>query len=389
MAEWLKLLGCLPKAPHYAFDWDGLAQTALQPLFKKLAQVPQNPEYHGEGDVWTHTCMVCEALVQLSAFRALPERQQQEIALAAILHDIGKIPATKWEDGKWTSPHHSSTGAQMARELLWKEYQLCGTPEKQQFRETVCFLIRYHMTPSHLLDHSDPARRAVTLAANGQLCPDFTLALLCLLAEADTLGRMAPDTQELLEKVQLCAEAAHEAGCLHQPAPFASQVTQHAYLNGRNVWPMQELFDDCWGEVILLSGLPGTGKDTWISKNHPKLPVVCLDDIRREMNIGNADNQGPVVQAAMEQARVYLRAHQPFIWNATCISPMKRQKQLRLFEQYGARAHIVYLETAWEENLRRNSDRKAAVPEGVIVRMLSQLIPPERIEAQTVEWKCT
>ena len=152
---------------------------------------------------------------------------------------------------------------------------------------------------------------------------------------------------------------------------------------------MQELFDDTWGEVILLSGLPGTGKDTWIRRNHPELPVVCMDDIRRDMKIKSTDDQGRVVQAALEQARVHLRAHEPFVWNATCISPLMRQRQLRLFEQYGARVRIVYLETEWEENLRRNRERQAAVPEAVIARMLSQLIPPERSEAQTVEWLCT
>lgn len=74
--------------------------------------------------------------------------------------------------------------------------------------------------------------------------------------------------------------------------------------------------------MILMCGLPGTGKDTWIGKNHPELPVVCMDDIRRQMGIKPTDNQGQVVQAAREQARVYLRAKQPFIWNATGITAM-------------------------------------------------------------------
>lgn len=388
MSEWLKLLGCLPSAPEYRYDWDGLAQTALQPFFEKMSHVQQNPEFHAEGDAWAHTKLVCENLAKMEAFRALPQRQRQETALAALLHDIGKIPTTQWEDGKWTSPHHAAVGMQMARELLWQEYSLCGTAEKQCFRETVCFLIRHHMLPARILDQPEPQRKLTSLAANGQLCPDFSLALLCLLSEADVRGRIAPDVEELAEKVQLCAEAADEAGCLHGPAAFASPVTQHAYLNGRNVWPQQELYDDTWGEVILMCGLPGTGKDTWIHSHHPDWPVICLDDIRREMKISAHDNQGPVVQAAMERARVHLRAHQPFIWNATCVLPMKRQKQLRLFEQYGARVRIVYLESEWEENLRRNRERKAMVPESAIQRMLGQLIPPQRAEARTVEWQC-
>ena len=48
----------------------------------------------------------------------------------------------------------------------------------------------------------------------------------------------------------------------------------------------------------------------------------------------------------------------------------------------------MFLETAWEENLRRNAGRRDAVPEDVIDGMLARLEPPERWEAQAVEWLC-
>ena len=272
MSDWNTLLECLPKAPDFAYDWSGLAQTALQPYFEKLAQTPQNPEYHGEGDAWTHTQQVCRELAKLEAFRSLPQQQRQMLALAALLHDIGKTRTTKLEDGKWVSPGHSAAGMHMVRTFLWTEYGLCGSKEAQNFRETVCLLIRHHMLPAHILEQNAPERRLICLAANGQLCADFSLSLLFLLAEADVRGRIAPDTQELLERVQLCAELAREAACFDAPAPFASAVTQHAYLSGRQVWPQQALYDDTWGEVILFCGLPGTGKDTWIHRNHPDLP---------------------------------------------------------------------------------------------------------------------
>lgn len=64
------------------------------------------------------------------------------------------------------------------------------------------------------------------------------------------------------------------------------------YLSGRNVVPEQPLYDDSWGEVILMSGLPGTGKDTWIMPNRLHMPVISLDDIRREIKIKPTDGQG-------------------------------------------------------------------------------------------------
>ena len=212
--------------------------------------------------------------------------------------------------------------------------------------------------------------------------------MLFLLAEADVRGRICDDRQEQLDRLQMGVELAKEAGCLDGAYAFPSAHTRHAYLAGKNVWPQQQLYDDAWGEVILLCGLPGTGKDTWIARNHPGLPVVCMDDIRRQLGIKPEDNQGQVVQAAREQARAYLRAKQPFIWNATGVSRMMRDKQIRLFEEYHASVRIVYLETPWQENLRRNAQRQYAVPEAVIGRMLENLAPPEAAEARHVEWIC-
>lgn len=386
--EFAALLRCLPCAPASSWNWAALRGSLLAPLFERMAQTPQHRPWHGEGDVWTHTRMVCEALAQLPDFRALPPRRQQALALAALLHDTGKIRCTREEDGILVSPGHGAAGAQAVRRLLWQELGLCGEPEAQRFRETVCLLIRYHSAPLHLLKGEDPFLRARRLAAHGELAPDFSLRLLCLLAEADVRRRICGDRQELLDCIGLGRELAAEAGCLDGAYTFPSAHTRHAYLAGKNVWPEQALFDDTWGEVLLMCGLPGTGKDTWIGKHHPELPVVCMDDIRHQMGIRPTDNQGQAVQAAREQARVHLQAKQAFIWNATGIAAMSREKQLRLFEEYHARTRIVYLETPWDENLRRNAGRRYAVPEAAVNRMLESLEPPGIMEAHHVEWIC-
>ncbi len=149
------------------------------------------------------------------------------------------------------------------------------------------------------------------------------------------------------------------------------------------------LYEDTWGPVILLSGLPGTGKDTWIAGHCPELPMISLDAIREELSVLPTDDQGKVIEIARERAREYLRRKQSFVWNATHVSPMARSKPLALFRDYGAAVQTVYLETDWQEQLRRNRSRKAAVPEKVICDMLAQLSPPEMKESHTVRWLCT
>ncbi|MBR5109407.1 MAG: ATP-binding protein [Clostridia bacterium] len=372
-----------------AIEW-GMIEPLLTSFgFSQMEKTPQNPVYHGEGDVLAHTRMVCGELKALPAFRPLPERQKAALFLAALLHDLGKTKTTRLESGVWVSPRHAAAGSQLARTVLWQDHGLCGTAEALRFRETVCSLIRYHMLPMHLMEQEDAERRARQIAAIGALAPDFSWHLLCLLAEADVKGRIAGDTEECLAQVRLCRLLAEDAGCLDQPYPFPDAFAKHAYLSGRNVQPDQALYDDTWGEVVMMAGLPGTGKDTWIRDHLPGLPAVSMDDIRREMHISPADNQGPVVQAAQERARAFLRRKQPFVWNGTCLARDTRQKLIGMFERYHARVRIVYLETDWEQRIRRNGGRNGAVPESVIGRMLSKTVPPLPDEAQAVIWACT
>lgn len=219
----------------------------------------------------------------------------------------------------------------------------------------------------------------------------FTIELLCVLCESDALGRICQEEKDrihMAEQVQLCREFAMESGCYTNLFPFPSAHTRYSYLARKDIAPEVELYDDTWGEVILMSGLPGTGKDTWIEEHYPELPMISLDEIRKEMKISPTDNQSKVVEIARERARELLRRKQPFVWNATNLSPMVRGKQIKLFTQYHASTRIVYLETDWEEQLRRNSGREDAVPEQVICHMMEELVLPEVQEAQRVEWHC-
>ena len=379
------LLRLVSQAGKQNIEWAGI-ENALSSFVIPMSRTEQNPAFHSEGDVWTHTKMVCEHLKRLDMFRALSEVPQQAVFLAALLHDIGKIPTTRWEDDKWTSPNHTLVGSKMARQFLWQELGLCGTPEKQQFRETVCNLIRYHSFPPHAIDDPDGKRKLMGIAANGQQCPMFTIELLCVLCEADALGRQCEDKAHMLEQIHLCAELAKESGCYDTPYPFPSAHTRFSYLDQKEIAPEVELYDDTWGEVVLMSGLPGTGKDTWIKEHCPNLPMISLDEIRREMRISPMDNQSKVVEIARERARELLRKKQPFVWNATNLSPMVRGKQIQLFTQYHASTRIVYLETDWEEQIRRNAGRTDAVPEQVVCHMLEELVLPEAKEAYRVEW---
>ena len=358
----------------------------LRPFEERMHQTPQSPVWHGEGDVYTHTMMVVDALKNHPDYQHLNDVQKHILTIAALLHDVGKIPTTSLIDGEWKAPHHAPTGSRMARELLWKEYGMCGDSELMKIREAICLLIRYHSFPPHAIDLDDARLRMHKIASNSLLAPYFSIRMLCILCKADIIGRKCADQQQMLEQISLCEELALEEGCLDGCYPFKTDVVRRAYLSGQDVWKEQELYDESWGEVVMLSGLPGTGKDTWISKNLPNLPMISLDNIRREYRISPKAEQGFVANIAREQAKEYLRKHQPFIWNATNITTQMRESLVNLFETYKARVRVIYLETAWGNQRERNSQREHAVPNDVLEDMLGKLVLPEAHEARIVEW---
>lgn len=58
-----------PNSPDWDFNWYAIVDEFF--WIANLKDCPQNPVYHAEGDVLIHTKMVCEALINLSAWRDL------------------------------------------------------------------------------------------------------------------------------------------------------------------------------------------------------------------------------------------------------------------------------------------------------------------------------
>ena len=180
-------------------------------------------------------------------------------------------------------------------------------------------------------------------------------------------------------------KAAAAGNCLQpDPVPHAAP----SYAGSGRFGAKSQRGGLCRGTVLLMSGLLGTGKDTWIGENVSELPMISLDEIWREKKVKPADAQGEVVQEAQERAKSYLRRRQPFVWNATDLTRDIRQKQISLFERYGASVRIIYLETDWETQMERNRSREAQVPQEAIERMLAKLVPLTPEEAKCVEWHC-
>jgi predicted kinase len=361
-----------PPVGEGRIPWDALQ---VFPWVRALADCPQDPIHHAEGDVGIHTRMVLETLVGLPAWQALPEEGRRAVYLASLLHDVAKPATTRTEpDGRVTAKGHSRRGELMARSLLYE----MGAPFA--LREEVCGLIRYHQIPFYMIDRDDAQRVAAEVSWR---CRADWLALV---AEADIRGRHCADADRIVQQIALFVEFCREEGCLDQPRPFPTAHTRVQYFRSTDRSPEVEAYDDTRGEVIVMAGLPGAGKDTLIRTRYPSLPVISLDDLRAELDIDHADNQGPIVQAARERAKTHLRRGEPFVWNATNLNRQFRQNLLTLLHDYHARIKIVYVEVPQATLFAQNKARAAVVPTKVLERMFDRMELPDAGEVHEMEF---
>jgi len=104
-------------------------------MIKELQDVPQNPKFHSEGNVFIHTMMVIDEGAKIRE-RSTDKRS---FMWALLLHDIGKKPTTKLRKGKLTSYDHDIVGADMTRQFL------TYFNEDESFINKVTALVRWHM----------------------------------------------------------------------------------------------------------------------------------------------------------------------------------------------------------------------------------------------------
>lgn len=362
-------------------DWSSLE--AALPWLAAMRDAPHDPVHHAEGCVLTHTRLVTEELIAAAPWRSAGARDRRVLFAAALLHDVAK-PSTAQVDanGRVSHPGHSRQGASRARRILWE----AGWTAAE--RERVCALVAAHQVPFWLLERSELdarlflARESLRGASDGL----GFIASLAALADADARGRVAPDRARMIDNVALFADLAHEEGCRDAPFDFPDAETRFAaYRPGASIDPRWTLGRPARRpEMVILSGLPGSGKSTWIARHRPEHAVVSLDALREAMDIDAEDNQGAVVQAAKEAAREHLRAGRSFVWDATNLSRSLRGGLVTLGDDYGFRITVVALDADPATLRNRMRERGRVVPWPVVLGMIGKWDYPDPVEAHTV-----
>jgi len=164
------------------YDWGVVEQ--LFPELQSLVGVPQEPEWHPEGDVDIHTMMVIDEARKL--IDGLDHARQVAVMLGALCHDLGKPPTTEFIEGRTRSRGHDEAGVEPTISLLDRLgiYTLDGF----DVREQIIQLVRYHLVPGEWYK-AQAKGQPVGDGAFRRLARKVEPDLLYRVAKADSLGR--------------------------------------------------------------------------------------------------------------------------------------------------------------------------------------------------------
>tara|TARA_B100000029_G_scaffold410282_1_gene412142 strand:+ start:2314 stop:3708 length:1395 start_codon:yes stop_codon:yes gene_type:complete len=171
----------------------------LFPELKALIDCPQEPEWHPEGDVWTHNLLVIDQARKY--LHDLPQPKQVALMLGATCHDFGKPSTTAKIDGRIRSLNHEAMGIEPTTLFLdrLQIYKLSGYDVRSQ----VIGLVAHHLKPG--MWHT--ARDGVGDGAFRRLARKVDLDLLARVATADCLGRTGTFDCSAMEWFRSRAEA--------------------------------------------------------------------------------------------------------------------------------------------------------------------------------------
>ncbi|MCL2091521.1 MAG: AAA family ATPase [Micrococcales bacterium] len=377
MTDYATLCELVP-APGGPLDWAAIVDEV--DVLAPLADTPQQPEFHGEGDVLTHTRMACEVMVDLPDYAQGRPDDRFVLFYATLFHDLGKAACTVVEDGRISSVGHGRIGAIDARRMLWQ------SQVPFDLREHICRLVRHHMEPFYAVAGNRQGDSPEYVVRT--LSWELRIRDIAALAEADGKGRICADMGESIAAVELFREVAQDEGCYDAEYPYADAHTRLEYCRRRGAISVDYPFYAPPGSrVVMLSGMPASGKNTWIAAHAPDLPVVSFDDACAELGLKHAGNTGAAAHLVTDRAKALLGRREDFVWNATHLSSRIRQRTLDLLYAYDAQVEIVYLESPEPVVKRRNTDRDSTLSNAALDQMLRRWEVPVPAEAHQVDYK--
>jgi tRNA nucleotidyltransferase (CCA-adding enzyme) len=232
------------------------------PAIAKLRGTPQEPEWHPEGDVFTHTQHCLDALASLDEWKSRNATRRRLLLFAMLAHDFGK-PATTVRGEKrgairWISPGHEPAGGPIAKDFLRR----IGAP--LELDQPVSALVAHHLVHHHGNGEENYSDSQVRRLAR-KLAP-ATIDDLALVMTADSLGRpplQSPATHALIAELQAKARTLE----LQNAAPRPLVQGRHLVALGQKPSPrFKPILDEAFEAQLDGAFSDEAGGTAWLQR---------------------------------------------------------------------------------------------------------------------------
>jgi tRNA nucleotidyltransferase (CCA-adding enzyme) len=173
------------------------------PEISALRGTPQEPEWHPEGDVFTHTQFCLDALVTFPAWKESEPSRRRLLSFAVLAHDFGKPPTTHQAEKRgairWVSPGHESAGGPISKDFLRR----IGAP--LEFDTPVCALVVSHLAHHH----GNTTFTDTSVRRLARKLQPATIDDLALVMRADADGRPPLVSPEIHQRIDELLAKAH------------------------------------------------------------------------------------------------------------------------------------------------------------------------------------
>lgn len=200
------------------------------PEIATLDGLPQEPEWHPEGDALVHTAHCLNALVGLPGWREGDAHTRRILSLAVLAHDFGKATTTHQADRRgalrWISPGHEAAGGPLTETFLLR----IGAPH--DLVDYVRPLVMHHLAHHH---HGQTNFRDTTVRRLARKIEPATLEQLMVVMLSDHYGRpplIAIDSIRRIEQLQEVAERLAIARAGPQPIVLGRHLISLGFTPG-------------------------------------------------------------------------------------------------------------------------------------------------------------
>lgn len=133
-------------------------------------------------------------------------------------------------------------------------------------------------------------------------------------------------------------------------------------------------------EMIMLVGLPGSGKSSWADnfvKENPNYKIHSFDKLRKELlgDVNDQSNNTKVFENLHKRIIEDLKSGVSLIYDATNLNKRRRIGFLRSLPKYVTTRCVLFL-TPVETCIKNDSERECGVGEKAILNMRRKFCPP-------------